>query len=281
MSLRSEKLFLPDVAEIVAIRPETRDTSTFTFRFRDAEIRRDFPWRPGQFIELSVFGAGEAPFGLTTAPLEPGVMTFTIRACGRVTNAFHALKVGDEIGIKGPLGNSFLDKIDPRGKDILVIGGGIGLPPLRSMIHHIFSHRADYRNFTIIYGARTPDLQMYKGELAEWATRKDLALMQTVDVADPGWKGYVGVVTTLFNRLKLDIPNTVVYICGPTIMIKFAVMELVKLGLPDKQIVSTLERYMKCGVGKCGHCCIGHKYVCTEGPVFDYGEIKGLAEEAF
>ncbi|MCU0607668.1 MAG: FAD/NAD(P)-binding protein [Candidatus Edwardsbacteria bacterium] len=198
-----------------------------------------------------------------------------------MTDAFHRLAVGDEVGIKGPLGNSFLDKIDSRGKDVLVIGGGIGLPPLRSMIHHILDRRADYRDFTIIYGARTPELQMYKGELAQWAKRSDLTLLQTVDVADPGWKGYVGVVTTLFNKLKLDIPNTVVYTCGPPIMIKFAIVELVKLGLPDKQIVSTLERYMKCGVGKCGHCCIGHKYVCTEGPVFDYGEIKGLAEEAF
>jgi sulfhydrogenase subunit gamma (sulfur reductase) len=274
-------IHLPYIAEVTAIRTECFDTKTFDVRIKDKKDAQLFVSRPGQFVEASVFGAGEAPFGLTTAPLEPGLMTFTIRACGRVTDAFHQLKVGDEIGIKGPLGNSFLDKIDPRGKDILVIGGGIGLPPLRSIIHHIFKHRADFRNFTIIYGARTPELQMYKGELAEWATRKDLTLMQTVDVADPGWKGNVGVVTTLFNKLKLDIPNTVVYTCGPPIMIKFAIIELLKLGLPDKQIVSTLERYMKCGVGKCGHCCIGHRYVCTEGPVFDYGEIKGLAEEAF
>ncbi|MDI6740281.1 MAG: FAD/NAD(P)-binding protein, partial [Candidatus Edwardsbacteria bacterium] len=162
-----------------------------------------------------------------------------------------------------------------------MIGGGIGLPPLRSMIHHIFNHRSDYRNFTILYGARTPELLMYKGELEEWAKRTDLTLMQTVDVADSSWTHNVGVVTTLFPKLKLDIPNTVVYTCGPPIMIKFVIVELLKLGLPEKQIVSTLERYMKCGVGKCGHCCIGHKYVCTEGPVFDYAEIKALAEDAF
>ncbi len=274
-------IHLPYLATVTGIRSECSDTKTFDVRIKDPKEAKLFVSRPGQFVEASVFGAGEAPFGLTTSPREPGVMTFTIRACGRVTDAFHKLAVGDEVGIKGPLGNSFLDKIDSRGKDVLVIGGGIGLPPLRSMIHYILDRRADYRDFTIIYGARTPELQMYKGELAQWAKRPDLTLLQTVDVADPGWKGYVGVVTTLFNKLKLDIPNTVVYTCGPPIMIKFAIVELVKLGLPDKQIVSTLERYMKCGVGKCGHCCIGHKYVCTEGPVFDYGEIKGLAEEAF
>jgi NAD(P)H-flavin reductase len=208
-------------------------------------------------------------------------MTFTVRACGKVTNALAELKKGDQIGIKGPLGNSFLDKIDSRGKDVLVIGGGIGLPPLRSMIEHIFNHRADYRDFTILYGARTPADRVYKYQLAEWEKRSDLKLVQTVDVADKEWTGNVGVVTTLFPKLKLDIPNTVVYTCGPPIMIKFVIIELIKLGLPERQIVSTLERYMKCGVGKCGHCCIGHKYVCTEGPVFDYTEIKGLAEEAF
>ena len=274
-------IYVPYIADVTAIRTECFDTKTFDIRLKDRKQAAQFRSKPGQFVEASVFGAGEAPFGLTTDPKEPGTMTFTIRGVGRVTNAFHALKAGDEVGIKGPLGNSFLDKIDSRGKDVLVIGGGIGLPPLRSMIHYILNRRAEYRNFTIIYGARTPELQMYKGELAEWATRKDLTLLQTVDVADPSWKGYVGVVTTLFNKLKLDIPNTVVYTCGPPIMIKFAIIELLKLGLPERQIVSTLERYMKCGVGKCGHCCIGHKYVCTEGPVFDYAEIKGLAEEAF
>ena len=274
-------IYVPYLAEVTGISTESFDTKTFDVRISDGKEAQQFASRPGQFVEASVFGAGEAPFGLTTDPAQPGVMTFTIRAVGRVTNAFHTLAVGDQIGIKGPLGNSFLDKIDSRGKDILVIAGGIGLPPLRSMIHYIFNHRADYRNFTIIYGARTPELLMYKYELAEWAKRTDMTLLQTVDVADPSWKGYVGVVTTLFNKLKLDIPNTVVYTCGPPIMIKFVIIELLKLGLPEKQIVSTLERYMKCGVGKCGHCCIGHKYVCTEGPVFDYTEIKGLAESAF
>jgi sulfhydrogenase subunit gamma (sulfur reductase) len=274
-------IYVPYLAEVTAIRTESSDTKTFDVRILDRKEAEGFRSRPGQFVEASVFGAGEAPFGLTTDPPEPGNMTFTLRACGRVTNAFHGLAQGDQVGIKGPLGNSFLDKIDSRGKDILVIGGGIGLPPLRSLIHYIFNHRADYRNFTILYGARTPELLMYKDELAEWAKRTDLKLMLTVDVADGTWTHNVGVVTTLFPKLVLDIPNTVVYTCGPPIMIKFVIIELVKMGFPERQIVSTLERYMKCGVGKCGHCCIGHRYVCTEGPVFDYAEIKGLAEEAF
>lgn len=274
-------IYLPYVSEITDIKQETPDTRTYDVRIKKKDEAQLFVSRPGQFVECSVFGAGEAPFGLTTAPQDPGVMTFTVRACGKVTNALAELKKGDQIGIKGPLGNSFLDKIDSRGKDVLVIGGGIGLPPLRSMIEHIFNHRADYRDFTILYGARTPADRVYKYQLAEWEKRSDLKLVQTVDVADKEWTGNVGVVTTLFPKLKLDIPNTVVYTCGPPIMIKFVIIELIKLGLPERQIVSTLERYMKCGVGKCGHCCIGHKYVCTEGPVFDYTEIKGLAEEAF
>lgn len=274
-------IYLPYVSEITDIKQETPDTRTYDVKIKKKDEAKLFVSRPGQFVEASVFGAGEAPFGLTTSPKEPGVMTFTVRACGKVTNALNEMKVGDEIGIKGPLGNSFLDKIDSEGKDVLVIGGGIGLPPLRSMIEYIFNHRSDYRDFTILYGARTPSDRVYKYQLVEWEKRPDLKLIQTVDVADKEWTGNVGVVTTLFPKLKLDIPNTVVYTCGPPIMIKFVIIELLKLGLPEKQIVSTLERYMKCGVGKCGHCCIGHKYVCTEGPVFDYTEIKGLTEEAF
>jgi len=274
-------IYLPYISEITDIKQETPDTRTYDVKIKKKDEAKLFVSRPGQFVEASVFGAGEAPFGLTTSPKDPGVMTFTVRACGKVTNALNEMKVGDEIGIKGPLGNSFLDKIDSRGKDVLVIGGGIGLPPLRSMIEYIFNHRSDYRDFTILYGARTPSDRVYKYQLVEWEKRADLKLIQTVDVADKEWTGNVGVVTTLFPKLKLDIPNTVVYTCGPPIMIKFVIIELLKLGLPEKQIVSTLERYMKCGVGKCGHCCIGHKYVCTEGPVFDYTEIKGLAEEAF
>ncbi len=274
-------IYLPYISEITDIKQETPDTRTYDVKIKKKDEAKLFTSRPGQFVEASVFGAGEAPFGLTTSPQEPGVMTFTVRACGKVTNALNEMKVGDEIGIKGPLGNSFLDKVDSKGKDVLVIGGGIGLPPLRSMIDHIFNHRSDYRDFTVLYGARTPADRVYKYQLSDWEKKTDLKLIQTVDVADKEWTGNVGVVTTLFSKLKLDIPNTVVYTCGPPIMIKFVIIELLKLGLPEKQIVSTLERYMKCGVGKCGHCCIGNKYVCTEGPVFDYTEIKGLAEEAF
>lgn len=274
-------IYVPYIAEITDIKQETGDTRTYDVKIKNKDEAKLFVSRPGQFVEASVFGAGEAPFGLTTSPREPGVMTFTVRACGKVTNALAEMKKGDDIGIKGPLGNSFLDKIDSKGKDILVIGGGIGLPPLRSMIDHIFNNRSDYREFTILYGARTPADRVYKYQLSDWEKKTDLKLIQTVDVADKDWTGNVGVVTTLFPKLKLDIPNTVVYTCGPPIMIKFVIIELLKLGLPEKQIVSTLERYMKCGVGKCGHCCIGNKYVCTDGPVFDYTEIKGLAEEAF
>lgn len=262
------------MAKICRIDEETPDTKTFALELNG------FTSRPGQFVEASVFGVGEAPFGVSTVPTTKGSFEITVRAVGSVTNALHQLRVGDNIGIKGPLGNSFLDKIDPRGQDILFIGGGIGLPPLRSLIHYVFTHRQEYKRVIILYGARTPQDRVYKKELAQWAKKEEIEFLETVDVGDETWQGNVGVVTTLFSKIKVDPKKTIAYTCGPPIMIKFVILDLLKMGFAEERIVSTLERYMKCGVGKCGHCCIGHKYVCTDGPVFDYKEIKGLPEKA-
>ena len=274
-----DNLYLPMKAEIKNIEQETFDTKTFTFSFKDKKTQDSFKYEPGQFIEISVFGAGEGPFGMATSPTRKGYFISTIRAVGKLTKALHELKVGDEVGIRGPFGNSFPFN-EVKGKDIVFVGGGIGLPPLRSLIHYMFDNRQDYKNITILYGARTPKDLVYKDELKEWEKKEDIKFLSTVDVGDDSWKGNVGVVPVLFKKVQLDAPNTAAFVCGPPIMIKFVIQDLLKMGFKEENIISTLERYMKCGVGKCGHCAIGHKYVCVDGPVFNFKQIKNLPEKA-
>jgi sulfite reductase subunit B len=272
-----DNIYLPLKAEIKDIKEETADTKTFTLSFKDKKVQEEFNYKPGQFIELSIFGAGEAPFGMATSPTRKGYFIITVRAVGKLTRALHNLKVGDEVGIRGPFGNGFPYE-EVKGKDILFVGGGIGLPPLRSLIHYMFDNRQDYGNITILYGARTPKDLVYKYELEEWEKREDIKFLVTVDVGDETWKKDIGVVPILFKKVQFDVPNTVAFVCGPPIMIKFVIQDLLKMGFKEENIISTLERYMKCGVGKCGHCAIGHKYVCIDGPVFNYKQIKNLPE---
>jgi len=271
-------IYLPYKTIIKDIKQETPDTKTFVLAFKDKKIQENFDYKPGQFVELSIYGAGEAPFGISTSPTQKGSFAITVRAVGRVTRALHKLEIGNEVGIRGPFGNGF-PYSEVKGKDILFVGGGIGLPPLRSLIYYIFDNRGDYKNITILYGARTPEDLVYKDDLTQWGKRTDIKLMVTVDAASKDWEGNVGVVTTLFEQIQLDVPNTVAFVCGPPIMIKFVIRDLLKMGFLEENIISTLERYMKCGVGKCGHCAIGHKYVCIDGPVFNYRQIKNLKEE--
>ena len=270
-------IYLPQIGRILDVRDETPDTKTFVLRFRDDQVHEAFTWRPGQFIELSAFGVGEAPFGFASSPTRKERIEITIRAVGGVTAALHAMGPGDDVGIRGPLGNHFpYDEV--QGKDILFIGGGIGLPPLRSLIHNMLDERDRFGDITILYGARTPTDLVYKEELKEWEQRSDINFMVTVDRAEPGWQGNVGMVPTLFPRAGIKAEGTVAYICGPPVMIRFVIQDLVSMGFAEEDIISTLERHMKCGVGKCNHCCIGHKYVCRDGPVFSYAQIKGLLE---
>jgi len=276
--MANTNIYLPDITVIEDIIQETSDTKTFVLKFKNPQVQKNFRFKSGQFVEVSVFGVGEVPIGISSNPTEKKNFEITVRAVGSVTNALHQKKVGDEIGIRGPLGNNFpIDEM--KGKKILIIGGGIGLPPLRSLILPMLEKRRKFKKFTILYGARTPDDRVYKNLLKKWSEKKDVEFLETVDVANNGWTGNVGVVTTLFEKIEIDPQDTVAYTCGPPIMIKFVIQELLSIGLPDDMIISTLERYMKCGVGKCGHCAIGHKYVCVDGPVFSYKDIKTLPEE--
>jgi len=272
-----ENPYLPDLAEIVSIRDETPDTKTLALRFCDPRRWESFDYRPGQFVEVSVFGVGEAPFCLASARDGAASFEITVRNTGSVTRALHDLQPSEQLGVRGPLGNGFpFDEV--KGRDILFVGGGIGLPPLRPLIWTMLSHRADFGGMTVLYGARTPADLVYKEELASWEARPDMEFMVTVDVPDQGWKGNVGVVGSLFPKANVQPSRTVAFVCGPPIMIRFVVKDLLDLGLAEEAIVTTLERHMRCGVGKCNHCLIGDKYVCLDGPVFTYRQMKTMMD---
>ncbi len=270
-------VFLPHIARIDAVRDETPDTRTFTLRFREQEDTEAFRFLPGQFVELSVFGYGESPFCIDSSPTRPDTFETTNRRTGSLTDALHKLGAGSEVGIRGPFGNGF-DVAGARGKDLLFVAGGIGLPPLRSLIRNVLDERDGFRNVTILYGARTPTDLVYKNELKEWETDSGVEFHVTVDNTGQGWTGNVGMVPILFTKTTLHPESTIAYVCGPPIMIKFVVQDLFMRGFKEESVISTLERMMQCGIGKCNHCAIGHRYVCRDGPVFNFKQIREPVE---
>ena len=271
--------YLSYPAVITKIERETFDVQTFTVTFQDKNVQEAFNYKQGQFAEISVFGQGEAPISITSSPSRKGFLEFTIRGCGKVTNAIHRKKVGDVLYIRGPYGNSFpFEEI--KGKNITFVAGGIGLAPLRSLINMVFDHRSEFGNISILYGSKTPDELCSKRELEEWKKFPNTEVLLTVDKSDGSWPGNVGVVTTLFGQAKLVKPNDgAAFVCGPPVMIPFCIVKLLDLGFTEKNIVTTLERYMKCGIGKCGHCNIGEKFICIDGPVFTYEQMKNMQME--
>ena len=271
-------IYLPEITEITKVTDETYDTKTFTLRLADADRQNAFDYRPGCFFEVSVFGVGEAPFGVSSTPTRKGTFDITVRAVGSVTRALHDRKPGDRIGVRGPLGNGFPVE-ELKGRDLVIIAGGIGLCPLRSFILNVFDQRQDFGKVTILYGARTPRDLVYRAELEEWEQRDDVKFLLTVDQGDAEWKGRVGMVPTLFGEAELRANGAVALVCGPPVMIKFVILDLERMGFAPENIITTLERHMKCGVGKCHHCAIGHKYVCQDGPVFSYQQIQKFVEQ--
>ena len=232
---------------------------------------------PGQFVEVSAFGIGEAPISISSAPCNTGRFELCIRQVGLLTKGLKRFKVGDKLGIRGPFGKGYpVDQF--FGKDILIIAGGIGLVPLRSLIHYVLDHRQDFGRLIILYGAKNPQELLFREELADWTARDDVEFHITVDKGDESWTGKTGVITTLIPGLKLDLNRTVAAITGPPVMYKFVIMSLNSKHLPEDQIYVSLERRMKCGVGKCGHCQINGVYCCQDGPVFTYAAIKSLEE---
>jgi NAD(P)H-flavin reductase len=228
--------------------------------------------QPGQFVELSIMGIGEAPLSVSSPPGRSDSFELAIRRVGNVTAAAHRLNVGDRVGIRGPFGTCF-PVAETRGQDLLFVAGGIGLVPLRSFIKLVLERRGDYGEVILLFAARTPAEQLFQGELSEWRDREDLRYLETVDRPDAAWKGHVGVITTLFPKIQLDPAKAFCIAVGPPVMYRFVILEAKGKGIPDEHIFLSLERRMKCGIGKCGHCQINHLYACQDGPVFRYADI--------
>lgn len=232
----------------------------------------------GQFVQVSVFGVGEAPISVCSSPTQTETFELCVRAVGNVTNALHRLAVGDWVGIRGPYGYGFPVEEMVR-KDILIVAGGIGLPPLRSLINYLLAKRQRYGRLIIVYGARSPQDLLFKDELNSWAAREDVEFHIIVEQPDDAWQGRVGVVTVPLRELDVDSAKTVVAASvGPPVMYRFVAFELLVQGFEADNIYFSLERRMKCGVGKCGHCQLNNLYVCVDGPVFCYSRLQGLDE---
>jgi NAD(P)H-flavin reductase len=269
------QLFMPVPARIIRIKPLTALEKVFTLELPEG---LSLGHRPGQFVEVSVMGVGEAPISVSSSPSRSnGMFEVCVRNVGDVTSALHRLQPGATLGVRGPYGRGFpTEKF--RGKDVLFAPGGLGLAPLRSLINQVLDERALFGRVIILYGARTPSELLFKDELEEWGKRSDVELLLTVDRGDETWNGNVGVITTLFRHVSVYPRNTVAITCGPPVMYRFVLMELIGKGISEGNIYLSLERRMKCGVGKCGHCQINNVYACQSGPVFAYSEIKGLEE---
>jgi NAD(P)H-flavin reductase len=279
MSCKDKNIYLPAIAVLDEIRDEIKDVKTFFWHFEDPANEKLFrEFMPGQFAMVSVFGLGEIAISLPPSPTEDKLF-FTTRKVGSVTNAMHELKPGDKFAVRGPYGNGFPMK-QYEGRNLIIVAGGIGLIPLRSVLVYALHNRTKFGKIQLFYGSRTPKDLMYTENLKQWQSDKGFECYLTVDRAEDAWKGEVGVVGALFKKPNVEMPvnNTTVFVCGPPIMFRFVLADLQKMGFQDQNMVSTLERYMKCGVGKCGHCCIGVAYVCTDGPVFTLEQIRKLGE---
>jgi sulfite reductase subunit B len=270
----TKDLYLPVMAEITAVRQMTALEKLFEIRLpEDAELGH----RPGQFVEVSLFGIGEAPFSISSSPTQRGRFELGVRNVGMLTDVMHRMTAGEKLGIRGPFGNGF-DVETFKGKDVLIIAGGIGLVPLRSMINYVIDKRADFGRLIICYGSKSDAELLFAEEREAWEADPRIELHVTVDHGSAGWTGHTGVITTLIPGLDLDLSNTLACVCGPPIMYRFVLLALNSKGLPAENVFMSLERRMKCGVGKCGHCQINHSYVCQDGPVYNYTDIKNLQE---
>ncbi len=271
----NESIYIPSGAWVARIEPITAMEKLFTI-----ELPRGLSLghKPGQFVEVSVTGVGEAPISISSSPSRSnGAFELCVRQVGDVTRALHRLQVGDRVGVRGPFGAGFpIEQF--KGKDMLIAPGGLGLAPARSVINEVLDNRKAFGRVLILYGAKTPKELLFQDELRQWARRDDIEFSVTVDRGDSDWKGNVGVITTLFPKIAVNPRNTIAITIGPPVMYRFVLMELLGKGIPEDQIWVSLERRMKCGIGKCGHCQINHLYCCRHGPSFNYAQIKGVEE---
>jgi len=274
--------YIPMLTKIKSIitENEVNDIKTFELEFINKEDYKKFNYIPGQSAELSIMGKGECPIGIASSPTEEGTIKFTIKKMGTVTSEFHNCETGDTIGIRGPLGNGWpIEGL--KGKNIVVIGGGFAFSTLRSLILYVLDkkNRKDYGKITVIYGNRNSGEVLYRDVLEDWEKRDDIKVVLTIDREEEQWTKKVGFVAAVVKEVAPSSDNAVAVVCGPPIMIKTAQNELEKLNWKDEQILNSLEMRMKCGIGKCGRCNIGDKFVCIDGPVFSLAELKKLPKE--
>ena len=274
--------YLPSLMRIdrIVVETEDRNIKTFALSFANGEDEAEFDYVPGQFAELSVLGKGEAPFGMASSPTQAGCLEFSVNRIGVMTTALHNMEPGEIVGVRGPLGNGYpVEQL--KGRNIVIIGGGFGFSTLRALTNFMLDerNRGDFGDITVIYGARNPGLVLYKDELQEWGKRDDIQLHVTVDSANGDWEGRVGLVPAIAKEVSPSAENAYALVCGPPIMIRFTLPVLQELGFSPEKTLTSLEMRMKCGLGMCGHCNIGSKYVCRDGPVFTLAELNQLPPE--
>lgn len=264
---------IPDIWRVRSFRKESRDV--FTLDLVPTREGAVFSFAPGQFNMVYHFGVGEVPISICGDPARQDGLVHTIRVVGAVTEALGALRAGGHVGIRGPFGSAWPTEL-ARGRDVVIVAGGIGLPPLRPVLYHILAHREEYGRVSLLYGTRTPSDILYPRELATWRGRFDLDVNVTVDAAASDWHGNVGVVTTLIPPARFDPDDAICMVVGPEVMMRFTILQLQKMGVPDGNIFVSMERNMKCGIGLCGHCQFGPTLICRDGPVYPYERIAWL-----
>ncbi|MBN1628087.1 MAG: FAD/NAD(P)-binding protein [Deltaproteobacteria bacterium] len=272
----SESLYFPRPTKLIDVTALSEREILFRLRLEDGNALYHIP---GQFVEVSILGTGEAPISIASSPTQGDAFELAIRAVGNVTQALHRLQPGDTIGIRGPFGNGF-PVSELKDRDLLFIAGGIGFFPLRSMIQYVLDMRPLFGKIILLYGCRQPAEQLFHQELKEWRERDDVLIMDTVDRCPPEteWEGNVGVITTLFPGINILPARTTALVAGPPVMYRYVVAECLKKGIAKERIILSLERRMKCGIGLCGHCQIDNAYVCLDGPVFNYAKLEQLKE---
>jgi len=277
-SSKHGSLYAPDIATITDVKTLTPTEKQFTLQFDDDEKKKNWSFLPGQFVELTVFGIGEAPFSIPSSPNEKGTFELCIRNIGSVSGALHRLDKGAKVGIRGPFGKGIFPYEKMRGHNVVIIAGGLGMAPVRSLLKCILEDRKNYKDVTLIYGCVEPQSFLYKEEIAQLKKSGIIDVQLTVDRPDESWKESVGVCTNLIPGLKYGPDDTFIIVCGPPVMYKFVIIELEEKHYKPENIFLSLERRMECGVGKCNHCHIGDKLSCVDGPVFSLWEIKNLKE---
>jgi NAD(P)H-flavin reductase len=269
----------PMLSQPYLVREVSKETpDTFTLRLTPDEGSNGTSFQPGQFSMLWVFGVGELPISISGDPAKHDQLVYTVRSVGKATNALVTRTAGQGVGVRGPFGMGWpLQAV--RGRDVIVVAGGIGLAPLRPVIYEVLNHREDYGRLVVLYGARSPRDLLYRKELATWARQRETQVLVTVDYGGMNWRGHVGVVTTLFKYARLKPSRSVAMVCGPEIMMRFVTRELENSGLSRNDIYLSMERNMKCAVGFCGHCQYGPLFICKDGPVFPYEQLRPLLEK--